>query len=98
MSQRRRMRAPRRACVLVMAKRVGAAAVETGEEGGRDQDDLQPECSKKRKLAYSGAAKYQSKFKSEWCKSYPIRAVPNDHHSFLICLWLQQIIWGLCLK
>ena len=54
---------PHAVLVLVMAERVGAAAVETGEEGGRDLDDLQPECSKKRKLVYSGAAKYQSKFK-----------------------------------
>ena len=65
--------------MLVMAKHVGAAVVETSEEAGRDQDDLLPECSKKRNLAYSGAAKYQSKF-----KSVKVRAVPNDHHSFFV--------------
>ena len=42
---------------------------------GADVDELGdhplPESSKKRKLAYSGAAKYLSKFKSEWCKHLP---------------------------
>ena len=63
----------------VMAKCSNVGAV---VEAGEDQADPQLESSKKRKLTHSGEAKYQSKFKSEWCKDYPIRAVPNDQHSF----------------
>ena len=29
-----------------------------------------------------GAAKYKCTFNSEWCKTYPIKAVRNDKHSF----------------
>jgi len=43
-----------------MARSNVGAVVEAGE----DQDDPQPETSKKRKLTHSGASKYQSKFKS----------------------------------
>ena len=42
----------------------------------------QPESSKRQKLAYCGAAKYPSKFKSESTNSYPIKPVQNDQHSF----------------
>ncbi|KAJ7372014.1 hypothetical protein OS493_021442, partial [Desmophyllum pertusum] len=38
--------------------------------------------SKKRKVTYIGAAKYRSKFKSEWSKLYPVKAVKSDEYSF----------------
>jgi len=60
-----------------MAKRSTQSDEELPTEGGS-----QPESSKRRKLAYCGAAKYPSKFKSEWTTSYPIKPVRNDQHSF----------------
>ncbi|KAJ7394728.1 hypothetical protein OS493_000554 [Desmophyllum pertusum] len=38
--------------------------------------------SKKRKVTYIGVAKYRSKFKSEWSKLYPVKAVKSDEYSF----------------
>jgi len=61
-----------------MAKRSTQSDEALPTEGGS-----QPESSKRRKLAYCGAAKYPSKFKSEWTNSYPIKPMRNDQHSFV---------------
>ena len=34
-----------------------------------------------------GAAKYKCAFNSEWCISYPIKAVKNDKNSFFYPVW-----------
>ena len=40
------------------------------------------ERSPKKKSSHIGAARYKSKFKPEWTKKYPVKAVANDPHSF----------------
>ena len=45
------------------------------------EDTAVPSC-KRIKTTHVGAAKYRSKFKSEWGHKYPVKAVKNDLYSF----------------
>ena len=66
-----------------MAKRaIEACDSDISDNPQLPEVETSPGCSKRRKLAYCGAAKYPSKFKSEWTKCYPVRAVRNDQYSF----------------
>ena len=66
-----------------MAKRaIEACDSDISDNPQSPEVETSPGCSKRRKLAYCGAAKYPSKFKSEWTKCYPVQAVRIDQYSF----------------
>ena len=72
-----------------MAQLISSDDVDVGEVKEELQPDSETEnpkaegsTSKRKKVAYTGAAKCRSKFKVEWTKDYPIRAVRNNEYSF----------------
>ena len=67
------------------AERLGKimADFDTSEE--ETESEVQEEESStpaKKVKSHIGAAKYRSVFNSDWCKTYPIKAVRNNKHSF----------------
>ena len=57
------------------------------EEPREEREEILKFSSPAKKLKSSqkthvGAAKYQSTFNSEWYKTYPIKTVKNDKHTF----------------
>ena len=47
--------------------------------------------TKKRKATHVGAARHRPKFKSEWIKKYPVKAVANDPNSFYYIQCMKKI-------
>ena len=62
------------------------AELDTGSDSMSGNDEIveSPAVSPKRKKTntHVGAARYRSKFKSEWEHIYPVKAVKNDQYSF----------------
>ena len=66
--------------VFKMAERNNDSSDAESEQFEVEDTDV-PSC-KRIKTTHVGAAKYRSKFKSEWGHKYPVKAVKNDLYSF----------------
>ena len=77
---------------LKMAKRaIEACDSNISDNPQSPEVETSPGCSKRRKLAYCGAAKYPSKFKSEWNKAKIIDGYVDGRELFhyrVDILWL----------
>ena len=52
------------------------------EEGESQQDDATPPCSKKAKVALSGAAQYSKKFNADWRSEFSFVSSASDGSEF----------------
>ena len=69
-----------------MTKKMAEAEISQIESIASESEEEGPsspaEKLKSLQKTHIGAAKYRCTFNSEWCKTYPIKAVKNDQHLF----------------